>query len=499
MINVKAPPYNAYGDGTHDDTAAIQAALDSAFSSIPHKAVYVPSGRYLVTGLTVSANDGVHIYGSGASVGPGYSTDQTTLYCTTTGATILSLTANGPGTTGRRVHIHDLSIVGDTGTNISGLAITDYAMMDLDNLVIGSTGTALKMAGCANFSISSVWAQNNSGSSGHHGLALIKDPAGVACGPGAVQGGQFESLNGSADVGAAVYDDSGFSIGFHGTQFVGITSGLVSVVELNLDSLSFYDCYSESCCNTTADTAVLFRLGNTGGCRSFALHGGHFYSGNGGGHNLQDGIRVMGNGVYDMIVTNSIWASTTRSGIYFVLDPVSIVKAGTFLGNYSSGTANPPVFQSGAGTVPSGGNVNAYFTNSTIPLTDAANGWTANNTFFSNTGFHGNIEITDTTGTYVTGSIYRTPSVGLAIAGVAGSSYDWVLYNGSGTPVIKNPTGTPDAVFQGSISAATVVIPSHTPANSSEAGTAGQICQDSSYLYVWTAAGTNKRIPLTAY
>lgn len=30
MINVKDPPYNAYGDNSHDDTVAIQAAFTAA-------------------------------------------------------------------------------------------------------------------------------------------------------------------------------------------------------------------------------------------------------------------------------------------------------------------------------------------------------------------------------------------------------------------------------------------------------------------------------------
>ena len=43
------------------------------------------------------------------------------------------------------------------------------------------------------------------------------------------------------------------------------------------------------------------------------------------------------------------------------------------------------------------------------------------------------------------------------------------------------------------------VFPVHTPASSSEAGTAGSICVDASYLYVWTGATTVKRIALTTW
>lgn len=49
--------YGAVGDGTTDDTAAIQAALDTSNVS-----VYIPEGTYVVSSLTI---DGKKIYGSG--------------------------------------------------------------------------------------------------------------------------------------------------------------------------------------------------------------------------------------------------------------------------------------------------------------------------------------------------------------------------------------------------------------------------------------------------
>ncbi len=49
--NVMASPYDAVGNGAHNDTFAIQNAVDSCPSG---EAVYFPPGNYLITGLTLS-------------------------------------------------------------------------------------------------------------------------------------------------------------------------------------------------------------------------------------------------------------------------------------------------------------------------------------------------------------------------------------------------------------------------------------------------------------
>jgi hypothetical protein len=47
-VNVKSPPFNAFGDGIHDDTQAIQWAINTCVNS-NQCAIYLPTGTYLVS------------------------------------------------------------------------------------------------------------------------------------------------------------------------------------------------------------------------------------------------------------------------------------------------------------------------------------------------------------------------------------------------------------------------------------------------------------------
>jgi len=52
VINVQSPPYNAVGDGVHDDTTNIQYALNAPGNNV----VYLPAGTYKITGQLELAN-----------------------------------------------------------------------------------------------------------------------------------------------------------------------------------------------------------------------------------------------------------------------------------------------------------------------------------------------------------------------------------------------------------------------------------------------------------
>lgn len=63
LKNVKAPPYNATGDGSTDDTTAIQSAITAAGAG---GGIYLPCGNYLISAaLSTEAFSGFYIVGAG--------------------------------------------------------------------------------------------------------------------------------------------------------------------------------------------------------------------------------------------------------------------------------------------------------------------------------------------------------------------------------------------------------------------------------------------------
>jgi hypothetical protein len=125
-INVKKAPYNAKGDGTTDDTAEIQAALDAAGTG---GTVYLPAGTYRLTGQLV-VGSGITLLGAGptASVLQQTSTSAHALYGQDLRhVTVANLGLTGPGSgTGSGIYFEPVGVVALNYLSFRDLFVKDF-------------------------------------------------------------------------------------------------------------------------------------------------------------------------------------------------------------------------------------------------------------------------------------------------------------------------------------------------------------------------------------
>lgn len=137
---VSVKDFGAVGDGSADDSAAVQAAVDAVFAA-GGGTVYFPAGSYLISGVSKSwgtSTNTVRFQGAGqmatalTKIGGG------------SGA-VFDIDASAVGTDGTFCEFADMRVIGN-GT-VSGIKLTNIARTTMRNVRIQSSGIGLEMNG----------------------------------------------------------------------------------------------------------------------------------------------------------------------------------------------------------------------------------------------------------------------------------------------------------------------------------------------------------------
>jgi hypothetical protein len=136
-VNVKSAPYNAYGDGIHDDTYAIQMAAAACGSG--GAVLYFPPGRYIVSG-TIRLPYKVQVLGCGGSnAGIFNSVTPSTAFYRDSTTDITQIWSTSASDT--------VFVLGGSGSSISGMNIVlaPGVTATSTNVGIYGAGTSLKL------------------------------------------------------------------------------------------------------------------------------------------------------------------------------------------------------------------------------------------------------------------------------------------------------------------------------------------------------------------
>lgn len=246
VISVK--DYGATGDGSTDDTAAINATIIAVTSLYPHGGrVYIPEGTYLISSsinTPATSGKGVQIFGAGSS--------KTTLIRkqTYTNGDIFFIddVANEPSSW---VEIKDLTIINGNGALVTGgyaLHVKNRAYVSLENIYIydgyGAVhiDTSYVIAYNVSFEFSDTYATTyGAGLAGFH-------MSGIGCAAKLVNCSAFGAAVTSAnDLITGLLIEASDGLQASNCSFSGITGVGFSAVGNNIDNCYFSNCIIDSC------------------------------------------------------------------------------------------------------------------------------------------------------------------------------------------------------------------------------------------------------------
>jgi hypothetical protein len=271
IVSVK--DFGATGNGTTDDTAAVQAAVNAV--GIAGGTVYFPAGNYLLSAITVSQN-GVYLKGSGrlgTTITPSSQTDNVFSFSGTEcqGISDMYILYTTAPTTGIAIYVNNvqdftcqnIKIYGAfTGIYVLNGAIQYYQNIDIQ-ACIGSTGIGIVVNGGNDQYFSKVWIGNDIPAAQPFACMQVLKNLGLFLSQCDMTGSEFGLLiapaNSGDEVAFVFVDSCGFdTCSAHGIYIIPGNQGA------SVYSCHFVNCWSSSC---TGHGVFLSGIGAVNGIR----------------------------------------------------------------------------------------------------------------------------------------------------------------------------------------------------------------------------------------
>ena len=331
-INVKGAPYNAKGDGSTDDTLAIQGALTAAAGS--GGVVYVPAGTYKISNLTIDSS--VTVRGAGLA---------TILQGKSGASGFMMMLAHAAST--KYVTIRDLSLVPNTGS-LGGIFLdntgaTGDSQHQIRNVFVNNSGgDAFKFGANIRGAVVSGCSQYGSQGYGYNITSGATDNFFTDCVSGPSANNGFEIAGGNNLIKGCKAFYAGYNGSTWGTTQSGFhlnatTWGILTGCSAQQNALHGIDAQSANNCSITGNESDTNSAGTVGGV-GINLNGclactvvGNSGSNNGGiSPGAQAfGYQVAGNQSGTLIFANSVTGANGQysylsGGGFTILDANSV-------------------------------------------------------------------------------------------------------------------------------------------------------------------------------